>query len=819
LFEIDPDPAMTALLPGLWILALGALLAALLRRYFDPVPRSCWLAWSAALAALFLPVLCGGRSQLPLAYLTEVPPYSAAVGPTAGGNPAQSDLVLHVTPWLVQVRAAWLDGRWPLWNPLAGCGEPLLANPQSQALQPLVLLALPFPSDVGAGVAGALRTLLAFAFAGLLLRRLGFHPATALWGSLAYGLSGFLQSWLGWPLANVAALTPLLLYALLLVEERGRPCDAILLAAATVAVLLGGHPETELHLALFATAFAGSRLLGREGRERWTILRRWAAPIALGAALATPALLPAAELLPRTQRAALLAARQATSSPGENAEVARSDEKLAPAQRSRGPLARLVSALAPNALGNNRYGRYWGDRNIIDDGCAFAGTAALLGLAIAVVPRRQRRGRLPHERLAFATTLLALLVVARPAFLPSLLDTLPVLRQSLGYHARLASLLCFAVTYLAACTWERWRRGEISRAPVLAGTAILGAVLLAAYLSTPTPSGVGRELLQLRWASLAVQLASLALAAALLLRRPEAFDAPSGGRQARIWATAAMTLAIAAEPILFQRTTSPSAPRSLFYPPTATTDFLRRHLDPWHRIAGLGGVLRPSFASVYGLADARSSNPTKLASARDYLRPINRFPDRPTDGFFDPLHPLYARIGVRLLATAPRTRLPPPYRLAFRSPEAWIYRNPEARPLLYLRPEEGAEGSGLGLRLGNAAPARLTARALLAEPRALESSVVQEGNWKLLRNGAPWSTTSGRATPAAPKARAVQADPSPFLAAALPAGDSDLELLYRPETFVAGLGLAALALTAGAALWVRPPQAARRSQTAIQRSA
>src|SRR6185295_156834 len=198
------------------------------------------------------------------------------------------------------------------------------------------------------------------------------------------------------------------------------------------------------------------------------------------------------------------------------------------------------------------------------DACGFAGTAALLGFVIAILPRRKLRPdrRLPHERLALGTALLALFVVARPAFLPPLLDALPVLRQSLGYHARIASLLCFALTYLAACTWERWRRGEVSRARVLASAAILGAALLAAYLATPAPPAAAGVLWQVRWTSLAVQLASLALAASLLLRRPACDGGPSGARQAGTWAIAAMALAIAAEPILFQRTTSPSAPRS-----------------------------------------------------------------------------------------------------------------------------------------------------------------------------------------------------------------------------------------------------------------
>jgi hypothetical protein len=181
------------LLPGLWVLALAILLAWALRRWFDPVPVRCWTAWGIVLAAMFGAVLFAGRVMLPLGYLTKVPPFAGLVRGTPPGNLLQSDLVLQIAPWLVRVHKAYTTDEWPLWNALSGAGEPLLANPQSQAFQPLVWLALPFPVAAGYGVVAVLRVLLALVFTWLLLRRLGISELPALAGSFAYGLGGFLQ--------------------------------------------------------------------------------------------------------------------------------------------------------------------------------------------------------------------------------------------------------------------------------------------------------------------------------------------------------------------------------------------------------------------------------------------------------------------------------------------------------------------------------------------------------------------------------------------------------------------------------------------------
>ncbi|HEY0552897.1 MAG TPA: YfhO family protein [Thermoanaerobaculia bacterium] len=811
---------MPPFLPGLWVAVLALLLALALGRWYDPVPPRCWLAWGAAIVLLLGGALFAGRTLLPVGLLAEIPPFSGVVPEAPHGNYLQSDLLLQTAPWLAQVREAYAAGAWPLWNPLSGAGEPLLANPQSQALQPLAALALPFPIAAGFGVTAALRMLAAFAFTWLLLRRQGISEAVALAGSLAFGLGGFLQLWLGWPIAGSAAFLPALLYGIVLVDQRGARRDGALLALATACLLLVGHPETGLHIALFAAVFALSRLLNRR-EGRWRLASAWALAAILGAGLAAPLALPAAEALPRSQRAALLADRHERLSAEGTTASGDHDPRLT-----------LIPVIAPNALGNDRYGDYWGERNTTEDASGFAGTVALLAALAAAWPPAAGR-RFPQERLMLGTALLCLVIVARPAWLVALFEAVPVLRHSLTFHSRVALLLGFAIVYLAACTWERWRLGEVRFRRLALPAAAIAAAIVWSYLGHAGPEAA--DFGALRWGSLALQLAALAAAVVLLMwpatpgpegpgyidsEKPAEAGSNAGRRdgsllQEAFWSNRSpgiharaslaprlrptlLTLLIAAELIAFHAPAHPAAPAGLYAPVTPPVAFLQNHLNPWHRMAGLGPLLRPNLGAVYGLADLRSANASKPAAFQEVIRRINRFPSRATEGLIAPEDPLYAALGVRFVITRPRTRVGPPYELVFHRATAWIYENPDALPLLHL-----AAGSGTdALDLGTVEPEWLRARARLTGERLLASSLYQDGNWKLLVRGAR------RPAPAN----------GPFLAARLPAGEARVDLLYRPGSFLAGLAVAALALAAGVAVW-GAPQTARRSQARTQRSA
>lgn len=380
------------------------------------------------------------------------------------------------------------------------------------------------------------------------------------------------------------------------------------------------------------------------------------------------------------------------------------------------------------------------------------------------------------------TALVCLAILARPPGLAQLFNLVPVLRDSVSFHSRVSLLLNFTLAYAAACTWERWQRGEVRARRTVLLAAALTAVIVWAYLahSGPDPDAFA----WLRYGSLTVQLTALTAASLLLAGR---FSARRG------WGLA---LVVAAELMAFHAPAHPPVSAHLYYPETPPITFLRQRLDPWHRMTGLGTVLRPNFASVYGFADPRSSNPAKPAAYAEAIQRINRLPRQVTDDFVSPDDPLYARLGVRFLMTEPGTQLPQPYQLVRRRRRAWIYENRAAPALLFL-PDSAT------LEPGTMKPDWMQARVRLSERRMLASSVYQDGNWKLLIDGKNHPSTL--------------AD-GPFLAAWLPPGEARIDLVYRPGSFAAGLALAALGLAAGIVLWVPPPHAACRSQTQSQPS-
>ncbi|HYX24252.1 MAG TPA: YfhO family protein, partial [Thermoanaerobaculia bacterium] len=298
------------LLPGLYVLLLGAGLAVLLRRWYDPVPWRVLAVFGLLLVLLFGRVLFGGGVLLPLGNLVGFYPFRQLPPPDPPTVVLQGDLIHQITPWIVEVRRALQAGHWPLWNAHGGAGMPLLADPQSQAFQPLVAAAYPFPIAAAVGVTAALRVLLALVFSFLLLRRLGLSEPAALGGSLAFGLGGFMMLWLGWPIANCAAWLPVVLYGVARCDREGAESrrDLVLLSVAMAGLLLAGHPE----VMLYGLGFAGLFLLARVRRRRRSgggrLLVRCGLAMALAGGLASPVLLPAIEYLPATERAAVVLA-------------------------------------------------------------------------------------------------------------------------------------------------------------------------------------------------------------------------------------------------------------------------------------------------------------------------------------------------------------------------------------------------------------------------------------------------------------------------------------------------------------------------------
>jgi len=811
------------LLPGLYVILLGAGLAAVLRRWFDPVPWRILAVFGLLLLILFGTVLFAGDVLLPLGNLVGYHPFHGLPPPDPPTVVLQGDLVHQITPWSQEVRRAFGNGHWPLWNAGAGPGMPLLADPQSQVLQPLVLLAYPFPLPAAVGITDALRVLVALVFTFLVLRRLALSEAAALCGAVAFGLGGFTLLWLGWPMANCAPLLPAVLYGIVRcdrweetdAEGRGGRDrrDLILLFLTTTALFLAGHPEVMVYALAFAGVFllARARRRGRSGGGR--LLARCGGAMALAGLLASPMLLPAMEYLPETDRAATVLATMPPISLGELWRELRKPEVLEQWQKR--AVERLLPVVAPRAYGDFNY--YWGDGNVIDDGAGFVGLAALLAALAALIPWPGRR-RSPQERLVLAVLLLALFLVGQPPGLDRLLLRLPVVGATFVHQChRILLLISFCLAGLAACEVDRRTRGEGSRWPVLAAAAALAALVIWGYRTHPNPKDPSL-LAGFRDHMLAAHLVALALATVLLAVGPKG---PKGR-----WGRAVPWLfcvVVAGELAVVHRPFVPPAPRRLAYPVMPPVRFLQEHLGD-SRMLGLGEwVLPPNFYLIYGLADTRIDNPSVPFSYSQLTWPLRR--EDPAHRLARPRHALYDLLGVRYVMTEPNVVLQWPLRLVFQDPAGWIYERPRPLPRLFL-PERtvayqgdvwwdwleanrdfakrslvqdipgGAEDwqasqpEASSLEVFLPEPEHLQARAHLTEPRLLASSVLQDGRWIVLVGG---------------KVRRNVLVDGPLVGAWLPAGDRQVDLLYRPGTFMAGLLLAALALAGAAAWWVPRP--------------
>jgi len=771
-----PEWSPVDLLPGLYVALLFFLLNAALRRWYDPVPALVRAAFAAAVLVLFGSVLFGGKILLPLDDLRGQAPFRSLAPTVPHGNPLQGDLITLVAPSAVAVRADWSEGRWPLWNPRVGAGIPLLADPQAQALQPFVLAGYPLPYPRAAGVTAALRVLVALTFTFLLLRRQGLAAGSATAGAFAFGLGGFVLLWVGWPLANAAALLPLLLYALVRCDQVSGRSDRFLLGAAATAILVAGHPETIAYALALAALFLADLLRRRPAGTRRTLLRDAALALAVAAGIAGPHLVLAAHALPRSLRAASLTAPNAATT----------------AATTGGYSTRLLPIAAPSAFGNSRFNDYWGAHNTNEDASGFASTATLLAVLVSLAARR----RFLQEAAIAVAAAAGLLVLARPPFVERLLTSLPAAHAVAS--PRLGLVVGFGLAYLGACGLEHLRRGDLpggriaQTVVVLVAAAALAALLAWGYLAHPFPGDPARMAI-FRFGWLRWQLRFLIAAALVLVLLSRRRLAPL--------ATAGVAVLVAAELLLVHGPANPASPRRLAFPENAATRFLEAHLG-FDRMAALGSAFPPNLPSLYRLADVRAYNPMAPWDYVQATAPVTTAWKGEVPELGNPADPLLGRLGVRYLLVAPEAACPPPSQAVFADAGSLICELPVPRGPLFLEP---APPGGGEVTITALTPARIAAwvgdPAEASQPgrpvsRLVASTIYQDGGWHPLVDGLP-----------RPPARAL----GPFAAVRLPGllgkrAVSRIELIYRPAGHLAGCLAAALALALGAACWCPPPR-------------
>ena len=158
----------------LYVAVLYALAVWIARRCGSGFPWRIAALFYALVLVFLLRPMTGEYVNLPVDIVQTMPPWWAPIRDHHVANFELNDVVLQIVPWAHQARKAWRHGSFPLWNALAGCGYPLLANGQSSGFSPIRLLALPLPLGWAFTAEAAAKMLIAMTFTFLYGRRRGW---------------------------------------------------------------------------------------------------------------------------------------------------------------------------------------------------------------------------------------------------------------------------------------------------------------------------------------------------------------------------------------------------------------------------------------------------------------------------------------------------------------------------------------------------------------------------------------------------------------------------------------------------------------------
>ncbi|MCI0342310.1 MAG: hypothetical protein L0216_14390, partial [Planctomycetales bacterium] len=449
-------------------------------------------------------------------------PFLLAPGLLLGETPWLREVWSHEFPTKELVARAIAAGRWPLWNPMAACGTPVLAAPEVGALYPLNPLLAALPYDVAFPLFLALHV----ALAGLAARALALGMGTSAWGAalagLAYAASGPVVSALNVPTRlEAAAWIPLALLGGRRFAVEGRPAALAGGAGALAMVVLAGEAQFALYVGgalllwiLADTGSGGSAWARRAGSAAGRAL----AVGALAAGLAAIQIFPAMEWMAETPRGGPVRWDPA-GSPGSAAAWSWRPWELG------------ADLLVPDLVGcptRAFYGSWFG----LDPRIFAHAYAGLLVLALAGKAGARPGG---PDRAALAWVAAGfLLACGRHLPVYGLLYDLVPFFDRFRYPGKATPFLALGLAVLAGRGLDRWRAGPQARArpdgtdglvALGAGGFAAAALLLAAaapLLFVPdAPPEVARAVVaEARAAAFRAAALALLAGAALVAARP-----------------------------------------------------------------------------------------------------------------------------------------------------------------------------------------------------------------------------------------------------------------------------------------------------------
>jgi hypothetical protein len=659
---------------------LYAITAKLARRGGNPLPKRVALLFYALVVIFFFKTMTGPYVLI----ASDIPKLIAPWAASAPGltkytvlNMETHDVPMQLVPWAHQVREAWRSGHVPLWNALAGCGYPLLANAQSAAFSPLRILALPLPLAYAMTAEAAMKVLVALTFTFLYCRR-RYDALPSTIAAIAYGFGPFVVAWLHFAQGTTACFLPTVFYQIDLLAERRTYARFVMTAAVGATVVFCGHPETAIHILLFAITYV---LWIALVEKQHAFLPALAGAGVVAVLLALPLIVPFAENVRQSSR---FEEKKASSG-----EMPFSD-------------APSLALLVQPRLYGTRPGNPWGPSTAeaVTGFAGILGIAALIAIAFDTVVRRRFREREVLFALA-AIGIFALLSNVRPA--------VAALHAVIGLaaNARLRFVFAWLLAVLIAAALHQLSRGRVL--PFAIGLASAGMLIALIIARTPFPSAVARHD---GFVSVIPSIIVLAVAALLLVPQPRAI------------ASLLLVVAVIAEMWPLTIGWNQAFPMSTFYPRTPLIDaVLRYHRPGFDRVAGIGGVLFPNTNAMFGIEDARIHDPMEPAA---YVHFIS---DSITHDYYkkwiDESTPLLDRLNVRWVMTEPGHVLTDTARYALRYAgfDGRLYENLQAMPRFF--------GEGARVRVMSASGDEYTLEVDAAKETIIKSSIGSSRWWRV----------------------------------------------------------------------------------------
>lgn len=637
--------------------ALYAIAIACARRWIpavrDALPwRVAAFFYALVLIYLFRP-MTGRYINVPVDFINILPPWGSWNQRRMVSNPEMNDLAMQIVPWAHQAREAWRSLHFPLWNALAGCGYPLLANGQSSAMSPLRLLALPLPLGYAMTAEAAMKLLIALTAMYLFCRRRYDELPSAI-GAIAFAFCSFVITWLHFPIVTVAVWLPAAFLAIELLIEQRTYRRFLFAVIVWTAMLYGGHPETVTHVTFFGGLFAlwiafVERAAPRRDAIRSLALTAFA--IFVAAMLASPFIATFAETVKKSQRFQELQVHA-------NEEPPFSD------------FASAIGTFQPNFYGHAPGEKPWGPATAesITGFAGILGIASWFALLFRAIATRRFRTR------EFFLVILALVAVGIVFNWPVISAVFHFVFR-LAANARLRLFLCWIAAALTTAAIDTARRERSIH--FLAGILTTAAILLALMFTRSFPSDAAKDI-----AMIAI------LPSVLVLVLSSLFVLQARGRH-----IAAMLVGGALVAELWTATDgwNPVLPSDAMYPTTPLIEKLQQLQNeaprnaPF-RIVGIGAALFPNAQAMYGFADIRTHDPMAFGRYLGLLRLITNLE---TNEYFakwsNAETPLLNYLNVRYMVGDPGLDPGDPrrYQLVYDGRDGRIFENRDVKPRFF----------------------------------------------------------------------------------------------------------------------------------------